>query len=344
MSIGLSATVYAPPHAKSPWRVEELYAPAAVRFHGFARHSLVEALRLVGAAGGRVLLPSFICRDLLSAVAAADAEPAFYGVGPDLSPETSPERWPDARAVLAVDYFGFPAELPPFEAYARRTGAVVIEDAAHALFSRDEGGRLLGTRAPLGILSLRKSLPLPNGGALLANDPALAAKLPPQLPFVPAPSRRPALKAALRPWLGLVGARAAHAGLTALRSLRGDASGHVGPDPDSERFLPEPAEPCPELERPLVCADPAIEASRRRALWTHCDGFARRAGLPPVFASLPDGVVPYAYAFRAKDPTAARALFAAEGLTTLPWPDLPAAVAPSAPEQYTNVSLVHFLW
>ena len=35
--MGLIDTVYAPPRAKSPWRVEELYAPAASRFYGFAR-------------------------------------------------------------------------------------------------------------------------------------------------------------------------------------------------------------------------------------------------------------------------------------------------------------------
>lgn len=339
----LAATVYAPPRAKSPWRVEDLFAPAAVRFYGHGRNALAEALRLAGASGRRVLLPSFVCRDLLSAVAAAGAEPVFHGVTADLRPDEDPSRWPDAAAVLAVDYFGFPQDLAPYEAYARRGGAVVIEDAAHGLFSRDASGRLLGARAPLGVLSLRKSLPLPNGGALLASAPAFISRLPPQIPFAAVPGRRPALKAAARPLLALGGAKAAHAALTAARSLRGDASGHVGPDPDSERVLP-PAPPCPELERPLVCADPAIEASRRRALWSFCDGLARRAGLAPVFASLPDGAVPYGYAFRAEDLTAARAVFAAEGLTTLPWPDLPSAVQESASRADRSVALVHFLW
>lgn len=339
----LASTVYSPPRAKAPWRVEDLFAPAAARFYGHGRNALAEALRLAGAAGGRVLLPSFICRDLLSAIAAAGAEPAFYGVRPDLSPDEDQSRWPDARAVLAVDYFGWPQELAPFEAYARRTKAVLVEDAAHALFSRDAAGRLLGTRAPLGILSLRKSLPLPNGGALLAADPALRAKLPPQASFEPVPGRRPALKAAARPLLALAGAVGAHMGLTAMRTLRGNASGHVAPDPESERILPEPAAPCLELGRPLVCADPAIEASRRRALWAFCDGLARRAGLAPVFPSLPDGVVPYAYALRG-DLDQARPLFAAAGLTVLPWPDLPEALAASAPAHHRNVALVHFLW
>jgi hypothetical protein len=336
----LTATVYAPPRAKSPWRVEDLYAPAAVRFYGFARRALVEALALADAGGGRVLLPGFLCRDLLASAAAARAEPAFYAVSPDLSPAEDPARWPDSRAVLAVDYFGWTQDLAPFEAYARRTGAAVIEDAAHALFSRDSAGRLLGTRAPLGLLSLRKSLPLPNGGALLASGAASGARLPPQLPFVPAAGRRPALKAALRPLLALAGAPAANACLDALRALRGGAAA----DPDSERALPEPAEPCSELGRPLVCADPAVEASRRRALWAHCDGLARRAGLAPVFPVLPDGAVPYAYPLRTADLAAARKVFAPAGLRVLPWPDLPSAVAASCPAHYRDVALVHFLW
>lgn len=340
----LSATVYCPPRAKAPWRLEDLFKPAALRLYGHGRRALAEALLLSGAAGGRVLLPSFICRDLLASVAAAGAKPAFYGVKTDLTPDEPPERWPDAHAVLAVDYFGFPQDLSPFEAYARRCGAVLIEDAAHALFSRDAAGRPLGARAPLGILSLRKSLPLPNGGALIVSDADLAAKLPPQTPFAAPGSRRQALKASLRPLLSLAGARAAHAGLSVLRALRGDASGHVAPDCDSETALPGPAAPCSQLSRPLVCADPAVEASRRRALWSLCDALARRAGLSPVFASLPEGVVPYAYAFRTKDLAAARALFAAEGLTALPWPDLPAALSASAPEHHRDVALAHFLW
>lgn len=339
----LTSTVYCPPRAKTPWNVSELLAPAAVRFYGHGRNALAEALNLAGAAGGRVLLPSFICRDLLSAVAAAGAEPSFYGVRPDMSPDEDPTRWPDAKAVIAVDYFGFPQDMAPFEAYARRSGAVVIEDAAHALFSRDAEGRLLGTRAPLGVLSLRKSLPLPNGGALVASDPALAARLPAQLSFEPVPGRRPALKAAARQFLGLAGAVGSHAGLTALRALRGDASGHVPSDPESERVLPAPASPCLELGRPIVCADPAVEASRRRALWSHCDGLARRDNLEPVFASLPDQTVPYAYALRG-NLKKARETFAAEGLTVLPWPDLPEALASSAPNHHRDVALVHFLW
>lgn len=333
MAADLASTVYAPPRAKIPWRLEDLYAPAVLRHYAYGRQALAEALRLAGAAGKTVLLPAFICREVLAAVAAAGARPAYYGVAPDLSPEEPPERWPDAAAVVAVDYFGWPQDLAPFEAYARRTGALVVEDAAHALFSRDAAGRLLGTRAPIGILSPRKSMPLPNGGTLLASSPDLMKRLGSQAAFAPVPGRGAALKAAARPFMALAGAKAARAALKAWRA--GGASPAALAMPD--------AAPCLELGRPLVVADPAVEASRRRALWSYCAPLAAKAGAVPVFASLPDGVAPYAFAFRAKDPAASAAL-TAEGLSVFSWPELPEELADAAPAHYRDVRLAHFLW
>ncbi len=329
----LASTIYAPPRAKSPWRLEDLFAPAALRHFAYGRQALAEALRLAGAPGKTVLLPAFICREVLSAVAEAGARPAYYGVAPDMTPEEPPERWPDAAAVIAVDYFGWPQDLAPFEAYARRTGAVVVEDAAHALFSRDAAGRLLGTRAPLGILSPRKSMPLPNGGTLVASAPERMKRLAPQAAFEPVPGRGAAIKAAARPFMALVGAKAARTALKAWRAGGSSETGLAMPD----------AAPCLELGRPLVAADPAIEASRRRALWSYCAPLVAKTGAVPVFASLPDGVVPYAFAFRAKDSATADAL-TAEGLSVFSWPELPEELADAAPGHYRGVHLAHFLW
>jgi hypothetical protein len=329
----LVSTVYAPPRAKTSWRLCDLYAPAALRQYAYGRQALAEALRLVGAAGKTVLLPGFVCREVLTAVFAAEARPAFYDVAPDLTPAEPPEHWPDAAAVIAVDYFGWPQNLSPFEKYSHRTGAVVIEDAAHALFSRDSAGRLLGTRASLGILSPRKSMPLPNGGSLLANSNVFAERLPPQCIFKSAPGRRGTLKAAARPFLALAGAKAARSALEAWRSVSNIEDGHILPD----------IAPCPELNHPLIAADPMIEVSRRRALWSYCGDIAAKAGTLPLFASLPDGVAPYAFAFRANNPTAASAL-TAEGFSVFSWPALPKELGNAIPEHYQNVQLAHFLW
>lgn len=331
----LAATVYAPPKAARPWTPADVYAPSAFRLYSHARNALAEALRLAGASGGPVLVPAFICRDLLASVAAAGARPVWLPLDAGFAPALPPDRWPDARAVLAVDFFGWPQDLSPYEAYARRTGAVVVEDAAHALFSRAADGRLLGTRAPLGVLSLRKSLPLPDGAALLAGAD-YAARLPPALPHR---AVRRLLKAAARPVLGFAGARAAHAALSAMRALRRPADA-----PGSEEDLPLPPNPCAELAKPLSCGGPAEETARRRRLWRLCDDLSRRAGIAPAFPSLPDGVVPYAYALRSSDPARAAAAFGRAGLRLLPWPDLPRAVAETAPTHYKDVFLVHFLW
>ncbi|MEK7389182.1 MAG: DegT/DnrJ/EryC1/StrS family aminotransferase [Elusimicrobiota bacterium] len=335
--MNLAATVYCPPKARKAWRLEELFAPAALRHYAYGRQALAEALRLAGAEGKTVLLPSFICRETLAAVAVVNARPVYYDVSPELAPVLPPSRWPEAAAVMAVDYFGWPQDLTPFEIYSQRCGAALIEDAAHALFSRDPAGRHLGARAPLGVLSPRKSLPLPNGGALIASDPSLAARLPPQIEHRPVAGRRALLKAAARPIFSLAGAKASRLLLGAWRARSGRA------DADGERRLPTDA-PCPQLGRPLVCVDPEAESSRRRALWTLCRAVAAQVDLAPVFEFLPENTVPYAYAFRTKNSEAAGRAFAAEGLGILPWPDLPRDIISQAPAYYRDVFLAHFLW
>ncbi|MBI5597103.1 MAG: DegT/DnrJ/EryC1/StrS family aminotransferase [Elusimicrobia bacterium] len=331
----LARSVYRPPRARAAWTLAEVYAPSVLRHYGHGRNALCAALELAGAAGRRVLLPGFICRDVLSALCAAGAEPVFYPVGRDLAPSSPPESWPQAAVAVAVDYFGVPQDLAPFEAYARLHGAALVEDAAHALFSRDSGGRLLGTRVPLGVLSPRKSLALPNGGCLVVTG---GAAVPDQVPYAGAPGVRYTLKSLARPALAAAGARAALSALGAFRGLKGEAAA----DPAAEHDLPDDA-PCPELARPIAVADPAEEARRRLGLWDASLARARAAGLRPVFERLPPGAVPYAFAMRG-GLAAARRAFQETGLTVLTWPDLPATVAPQAPAHYKDLLLAHFLW
>lgn len=72
---------------------------------------------------------------------------AFVGAIPDFSdidpvsytlcPQTLESQWQDdTRAVVAVDYAGQTAEMPAIAEIARRRGAVVIEDACHAIGGR----------------------------------------------------------------------------------------------------------------------------------------------------------------------------------------------------------------
>lgn len=70
------------------------------------------------------------------------ATPDFCDIDPvsyNLCPRTLGEQWKvDTKAVVAVDYAGQTAAMPAIAAVARSHGAVVIEDACHAIGGRFE--------------------------------------------------------------------------------------------------------------------------------------------------------------------------------------------------------------
>lgn len=342
----LAATVYAPPAAAKAWTLPEVIGHDRLRYFSLGRWALVEALRIAGAGPGKkALLPGFLCREVVASVRELGAEPIFYEVTANLGLALSHMRLPDACAIMAVDFFGFPQDLAPFKEYCWRTGAVLIEDNAHGLFSKDASGAALGARAALGVFSLRKTLPLPNGAALAVNDAALAPRIPAQLSFsIPAPNRRRYLRA-LAP---LLGARGAWACISLARRMRGLQNGSQlpPPDPEGEQRISGGPEPCEELSRPLRALDPIEEASRRRKLYAFCEDLLSSSGVTPVFPRLPEGTVPYLYAFRASPEKAliAESRLNAHGLSSLSWPDLPRAVVQEAPRHYHDVRGVHFLW
>jgi len=320
----------------------------AVRFFSLARHALVEALRAAGAGpGDRVLLPEFICRDVLASLHALGVVPAWYAVDPQLQPATTPDTWPTARAVVAVNYFGFPQPLAPFLAYAARTGAVLIEDDAHGFLSRDEEGRWLGTRTELGIFSLRKTLPLADG-AMLTCQGNFAARLPPALAesgsgFTPGV----AVKARLRR-IPVVGGLVA-ACLTALiRSVRRRRAGHTRPEADSadETIIPHPPSPHRGLQRHLDEVDIEAEIDRRRRVYAEAESAARRWGVAPVFPVLGALTAPYGFAFRAERPEDVPHMqdwARSRGFDVIRWPALPAEIEARAPDFFRQIHLVNFL-
>lgn len=335
-------SIYHPPKAREPWRLDELLAcPAS--YYSLGRWALVDALKASGVRpGDKVLLPGFICRDLLASLYAVKAVPVFYPVSEKLGLSGDLNDFPRARAAIAVNYFGFPQDLGPFREYRRRTGAVLIEDNAHGLFSRDEDGQWLGTRGDLGVFSLRKSMALPNGGALVLH-PGSVLVLPPSPLFRKAGGPRWRLKQTFRRATGSWDTRRTFRLLENLRKL-GPHNGKA--EDDSEVRIPPPPDPCLELSAPLVAADPALEAERRRALYGFCEDLLVREGVQPVFRQLPGRTVPYAFPFFAQAETvpSVQKLLGRHGLRCLPWPDLPRAVEPAAPKHYRNLWLAHFLW
>jgi len=320
-----------------------LYAPAHVTHWSLARHALVEALRSCdGIDGATVLLPSFVCRDLLGAIAVVGARHAYYEVDDRLMPRDLPSV--DARVVLVVNYFGFAMTLEPFRARCASTGATLIEDNAHGLLSRDADGVLLGLRGDLGLLSMRKSLRLVDGGALLDCRPGATHREPecdPSTGQGGAGLRATVASFERRTRLPLMAGM--RAGIRLARRATGRPALPTSGDADEHHVPGTPAMSCSSLERLSRAAAPA-EAERRRDLWhavtNDLDG-AR--GIRLIHERLPDGTVPYGVAVHADHDERVRAVARRHHATAMTWPDLPADVVSSAPRHYHDVQLVNFL-
>jgi dTDP-4-amino-4,6-dideoxygalactose transaminase len=84
------------------------------------------------------------------------------------------------RLLLLIHYFGFPdSNIVKAVAMARKRGALILEDEAHALYSDWIGG-VCGRFGDAAILSLHKMLPFQSGGLLVLNsslDEAIVALL-----------------------------------------------------------------------------------------------------------------------------------------------------------------------
>ena len=124
-------------------------------------------------------MPSFAFPSTASAVVRAGARPVFAEVDPrhlGLDPRAVQRVLsPCTRAILYVDYGGFPGALEEIQRFAAHHRIPLIEDAAHALGSRT-GGRPLGSFGSVGCVSFHetKLVTCGEGGVFLTNDDALA--------------------------------------------------------------------------------------------------------------------------------------------------------------------------
>ena len=342
--------IYRPLYLKSRWSFEQFVGHQDIRYFSYGRHALVEGLLSIRVKkGDKVLVPAYICRELLSAIHTLGAHPCYYDVDRTLQPILSPESLPASRAIIAVNFFGFPADLQPFESYCRRTGAVLIEDNAHGLFSRDETGRVLGSRGDIGIFSFRKTIILPDGAALVLNSQKVSFSLRPQL-FYANRSVPPEilLKKLLLMSASIGGLYLLRFFISLNRRLRSLRTGHeiLPSSPDAESVLP--GDPAPHKKMNLLMSrlDMDHEISRRRALYKRVDLEMKQAGYEPVFSSLPENVVPYGYPFYLSKEGIGKAqeVLKQNYLECHPWPELPEAVFPKAPEHYKTTWMVGFLW
>ncbi len=282
------------------------------------------ALRAVARALGKALrrppliwFPDYFCGQPIGPLRHAGAEIAFYPVRRTLEPDWDTcDRMAERRSpdlFVLVHYFGMAADTGSARAFASRAGAILLEDAAHALAPTDR----IGQTGDLVLFSLYKHLPLPDGAVLQVRsfDAALTDETGDGI--APGTARWVA-KRGLQSFLPGIGSTAAS-----------PAAFDDDPPPSDLPVTPAmSAVACRLLggSRRRLESAAARRRDNARALFDLFDG---ADGLTPLNAGTGDGAVPYRAVFRAADHDAARRWYSrirTSGNVVESWPDLPPEV------------------
>lgn len=329
-------------------KVLSLYSESEnIRFFSLGRHAIKSAIISIGIKkGDAVLLPSFICKEVLASIYECGAQPLVYDVNRDLEPIYLPVN-NSIKALLAVNYFGFPQNLIVFKKYCTENNVVLIEDNAHSFLSIDSSGQILGTRGDFGITSYRKILPIREGACLIVNSDKYriqGGQLPPNLKSV---SNIQQIRSLINRAEKLSGISLTPLGKALIRKLRKFISGYeIKPSNDEcEVATPQPENPPAYLKNSIQDLDINNEIARRRSLYMKFHKHLSSTGIEPVFNKLSDGICPYGYPFYAADDIATEIVKIAkrEGYDCFRWPELPSTVPVPSQPHYHQLWVINFL-
>ncbi|WP_299609897.1 dTDP-4-amino-4,6-dideoxygalactose transaminase [uncultured Tateyamaria sp.] len=142
-------------------------------------HSCTAALEMAAVlcdlgSGDEVIMPSFTFVSTANAVVLRGATPVFVDIDPltlNMDPaEVAKHVTPQTRAIFAVHYAGFPADMDALAEISKAHDLMLVEDAAQALGATYKG-RLAGSLGDMATLSFHetKNIISGEGGALTLN-------------------------------------------------------------------------------------------------------------------------------------------------------------------------------
>lgn len=163
--------------------LREHFAATSARLLDSGTSALALSLTIAVEQGSRrvVALPAYGCFDLATAADAAGVDVALYDVDPrTLSADLgSLDRVlaSGVAAVVAVHFYGVPANLDEIAKRCSQAGTLLIEDAAQGV-GGSLNGKPLGAHGDLSVLSFGrgKGRSAGGGGALLFRSPALEGR------------------------------------------------------------------------------------------------------------------------------------------------------------------------
>lgn len=248
------------------------------------RHAAAVACRRLGIGpGDEVLMPSYNCGVEVEAVLSVGASVVVYRVDCRLDVDVEDVRLritPRTRALYVTHGFAGLQPLDELRGLCREFGLLLVEDCALALFASDDGG-FAGRDADAAVFSFKKTLPVPDGGALVLRRPWPSSSSA----FVrPSPSR------VLRRTLGLLRRPRLRGRACRTASRRPDMPASYYWDEGGARW---------SVSRVtlgiLAQIDPSdVVARRRRNCARLAAAIEGATGVKPLVARLPDGTCPVA--------------------------------------------------
>lgn len=304
------------------------YYPFAAQhseYYYFARIAIWVATGLLGLAGGEVLVPAYHHGVEIEALAEGGALLSFYQVGRkwDIDPDDVERRiTARTKAIYVTHYAGFPSPVAELREVADRHGLPLIEDCALSLLSK-QGEKPFGSTGDFSVFSLYKTIPVPNGGALVVNGKDGMCNSY-NLPTMPAPPFVSTASHAMSSLLQNLEMRGGYVGRAIRRVVRRLGRGAVGAariervTTGSDHFNREDANiGMSALNRQIVRAqdmDRIVRVRRRNYKLLLRE---LRDVVPPLMGELRQGVCPLFYPLVVRDKERVIAGLAARGIETV---------------------------
>lgn len=145
----------------------------SLHYFYMARNGIYALAKSWNLANQEVLFPAYFHGIEVESLLAAGVKLKFYPVHAGMRVDVDEIRSclsAKTRAVYLIHYVGFPGPVQDVLELCQNRGIRLIEDCALALLSK-LGDRPLGSFGDAAIFNLYKTLPVPNGGALLLRNP-----------------------------------------------------------------------------------------------------------------------------------------------------------------------------
>lgn len=304
-----------------PFQSEDLY------FYAYGRFALFQGLSSLGLLpGDRVLAPDYVCNSVMAPFNALGLDVDLYSVDDRLRPDWAHVRHllsPLTKALVIVNYFGFPNDLIAARHFCDEYGLAFIEDNAHGFLSEHKS-LPLGSFGDIAFFSFHKTLPVPNGAALVVNRPVKTICSPERFTcqMDPAGSVRFLLRQAYRCVTRRLPRDHAAKAACYVREIDGTY------DKNEENDIGPYSGTMTALSRFILGHfDPRKVIDHRRTAYNRWNDFVRGHfacdDARPLFPGLPPGACPLVFPLYAgkRDEFLAQMRF--NGVEAYPWPFLP---------------------